>query len=324
MAVYTYSCPSAHTQQHMPPKTEQKTQEQITFMLWSSVRSPFIIPSWSIHAHQWEPFDAHQAGCVLCGAHHVCCKEGCLFTEFENGDFVCPITAYCIPCIRRGSVPEFTSTQTFGFFSPIVDTKTNNIYQHLHELISTHVRRTILSDSVVSSLVKEYETKIKRRTVILTRLCRDGKQCGYQGETYNTPTMGDIAALLAHKTSNARTPLILSSVEANRVCDHCISIIFRLLKALPCIWKNTTQPKFYSLVVGIVYMMRTGATFNNTTLLPRLQILTYILCHETSMKEALNIRSKTVTEVENIFKLHIRKLSKKELHQLGELQYTTL
>jgi hypothetical protein len=51
----------------------------VQFNIWRKIRTPFVIPQ-SICDHptnQWEVYDIDQAGCKLCGIHHICDISTC-------------------------------------------------------------------------------------------------------------------------------------------------------------------------------------------------------------------------------------------------------
>lgn len=56
-----------------------KTIVDIQYNIWHKVRTPFVVPQ-SICDHptqQWEVYDIDQAGCKLCGKHHICDISTC-------------------------------------------------------------------------------------------------------------------------------------------------------------------------------------------------------------------------------------------------------
>lgn len=301
-------------------RTTPKSHDEITYSLWASVKLPFMLPLWCCNHHEWESFDTHQAGCVKCGKHHLCTRVTCNLTELENGDLVCPITAYCIPCIRACvNVPEFCP----HYYEPHKTHKPSHFTEEqLHDLITTYVQKTIQSSRVVCSLRDEHNNMLKRRMFVFTRLCRQAKHDGYSSGVYNTPPIADIAAKLAYVSQNGRIPLLLNAEALSKICARCTSALVRLLFVVDSIWKTSTHAKIHNLIIGLVYMMRTGSTFQDTILLPHVPILSRILCHETSMTPVLDVRSKIITETENVFKMHIRNLPMEKIYLLGQLQYT--
>lgn len=70
--------------------------------IWRSVSQstcPFVLPE-SICAHppsHWQTYDANQAGCLLCGALHICRDhETCTTVENDEGHLICNITGCCV------------------------------------------------------------------------------------------------------------------------------------------------------------------------------------------------------------------------------------
>ena len=189
-------------------------------------------------------------------------------------------------------------------------------------MVTLHVHNTLACEGVLSSLRNEQYAIVKRRTFVFSRLCRQSKSMLEKSGMYTPPSMIDIATQLIHQTSNSRVPIILDTPNMERLCTRCVDAMMHILSVLTTLWENSTASKIHSLVVGLLYMMREGATFQNTILLPKIPLLSKVLCHETHMKRILNIRAKVVTEVENTFKMHVRKLSQTQLQHIGQLQYS--
>lgn len=85
---------------HKSGAARQVVKRGALHSLWKRISSPFLLPS-SVCSHEWKPYDADLAGCVLCGAGHECNDGGCQ-TE-QNGEVSSQpgIFIGCVPVLRK-------------------------------------------------------------------------------------------------------------------------------------------------------------------------------------------------------------------------------
>lgn len=76
--------------------------------LWRRISAPFLIPQ-SICSHEWQPYDADLAGCVLCGAGHECRDGNCQTEQNEEGFPVCTITGCCVRTVSYSELEYLDS-----------------------------------------------------------------------------------------------------------------------------------------------------------------------------------------------------------------------
>jgi hypothetical protein len=71
-----------------------------------------------------------------------------------------------------------------------------------------------------------------------------------------------------------------------------------------------------TMIIGVLFLLRSGLVHKNITILPRYRVLSYLLPSEnyTSM---FGVKSKIITESENIVKCHLRTLSDSEIKDIG-------
>ena len=125
---------------------------------------------------------------------------------------------------------------------------------------------------------------------------------------------------LAQATRHARQPILLPKSSIANIGEKCSSAIIRLVEALTLFPNNFNQNKLFAHVVGLLYVMRQGITCNDTALLVHLPILSYILPQENHIHAVFKVRSKVITETENMVKMAMRNLS---LHALITKHYST-
>jgi hypothetical protein len=278
--------------------------------IWTLVRKPFPLPTWAIHKHIWENFDTDQAGCLLCGHHHTCDANTCDVIQCEDGSNVCQVTGYCIPCIQV-SCKEYSDCTTTHM------TQTDHSHeerQRLFELIQTYVLQILGSDMVRANLFNEQRSSQARKAHTMQRICRNMKQeCDFD--------VFKCTARLAYQTRHVREPLILTEKNILKIAERCSSAIILLVNALELFPKNAKDTKLFPNIVGLLYVMRQGITSNNTALLSRVQILNHILPQENYIKHIFNVRSRVITETENMVKMAMRKLS---IYNVINKHYRTL
>lgn len=278
--------------------------------IWKLLRHPFTVPTWAEHEHQWDTYDVNCAGCLECGTHHWC-SENCKAVECEDNSFVCPITGYCLPRTRT-SATEYTD----NFVETRKQTEDNtDEIANLGDVIESHVRFALCSQETRQTLLEEQVSLVNRKTSVFIRICRREKQ---RSMCKTPPNMISLAEELAFSTQQFRQPAILSEDQLSGICQQCSTGITRLFVLMKFLKSNTTETRIFTLTIGLLYMMREGITCNDSVLLPQMYILSRVLPLENAMPKLFNMRTKIVTETENITKMAIRKLSKLDLGRFAQ------
>jgi hypothetical protein len=76
----------------------------------------------------------------------------------------------------------------------------------------------------------------------------------------------------------------------------------------------TIDPK--ALVIGLLYLLRSGLVHKNITVLPRHRLLNFVLPPENFIS-MFDVKSKIITETENIIKCYLRTLSLEAVQNIG-------
>ncbi|KAJ1466412.1 hypothetical protein T484DRAFT_1756651 [Baffinella frigidus] len=71
-----------------------------------------------------------------------------------------------------------------------------------------------------------------------------------------------------------------------------------------------------TMVIGLLYLLRSGLVHKNMTVLPQHRSLTYLLPPENYIN-MFGVKSKIITECENIVKCHLRTLSDSDIKDIG-------
>lgn len=303
---------------------------------WRRARGPFALP-WRLAGHEcgghWDVLDVDLAGCRLCGRAHFCSARpadveavrapynstpgrarrenvdcACETVQCE-GHSVCAITGYCTRETRFAD-DEYVDTATLppepaprevtpleeGEVRRYVDAllcseRSRRCFEHENTRVDAKVSAVFLH------LLREFKTEhparapdacrlvgeLARRTLNV-RVCPPGFDAEYRAE---------IAAAAARAISG----LVHT---ATRLCPALLS-----------------QTRRQTLVVGLLYLMRSGLTVHDTCLLPRLAALQELLPLESYLPQHFEIKCKSITEVENLVKMQLRVLTSRETARLG-------
>jgi hypothetical protein len=139
------------------------------------------------------------------------------------------------------------------------------------------------------------------------------------------PNMCTIATELAHRISNIRMcPLVFEQGLRDQVARFCANAITRLMVILNrlcpnllSVHTNTVHTKNDYVVTGLLYLMRAGLNVHSVTLLPSCPALHYLLPLESCLLHFFGIKSKCVTEIENMVKVNIRSIDRSSLQRFG-------
>jgi hypothetical protein len=71
-----------------------------------------------------------------------------------------------------------------------------------------------------------------------------------------------------------------------------------------------------TMIIGLLYLLRSGLVHRSITILPQYRSLTYLLPPENYIN-LFGVKSKIITETENIVKCHLRTLSDRQIKDIG-------
>lgn len=119
---------------------------------------------------------------------------------------------------------------------------------------------------------------------------------------------------MTHQLGKQRNVLMLDKASRNRIASHCADHIHRHIVLLNNMCQGVvTENKLRSTCVGLLYLMRYGITMHGFVVLHQEPVLRRILPMESLLQPVFNIRSKTVTEVENTVKIVLRAIDRSDL-----------
>lgn len=266
--------------------------------LWKKIRSPFY--SVDCKKHQWENFDVNKAGCLKCGKIHICCENVfmntcCPLIRCDDGSRICEITGLSVECLRTSDI-EHIKTCVF------VDLNYQPSFQAQREHVSDYILSTVTTFFFNPKLVfckkKENEKKIIRLLGCVNKSLKNIKN----SQNFKQPSIHELVAMALHHS----TPLC-SLMPTEKIVIECVQHIIKCVFDLKLV--NTIQNK-PNLVIGILYLLKSGLWVNNKYLLPKVQKIAYYLPQENSLERMYGYSIKLICETENELKLIIRQQKK--------------
>jgi len=294
------------------------------YRAWVCMRRPFLLPvglSGHTCGEYWEKFDVDKAACKICSNLHVCNSHTCT-SIVENDGLICDVTGLFLGqrLVHVNDFPQHSgnyhrleSSQPSLLASDNTAVDVDNITRVLDTiLLSTKTQTSIDTETI--KLVTKLRTLCMRRM----RQYRMQKR---------TPNLCDIDAYLHRSLFGHRIPppSISVSCQERHACIKLAALsISRLIAFMRMHCTNVPScVKQGGIVVGMLYMMRTGVTIDNITVLPRIPQLKRLLPLEQHLPTFFNIRAKVVTEAENVIKYNMRGVNARNLALLAQTQCIT-
>lgn len=281
--------------------------------VWRRLRAPFKLP---IQLHDvickqkeaWEAIDIDLAGCKNCGIIHDCQSEKDCVLEVGEACTVCTITGFCV----REKVyadTEFADTVMLGTGE---SSPKSNLVEY--EMVYMHVSKILCSDDARQCLEQEKARVAGRLQHLCYRILKDHKM-----EGRGVPNMCTLACMLASRSRTIRMcPISFDLEHRVEVAKTASQAITRLACALINVYPGMFRLMRMDLVVvGLLYLMRSGLVLHGVTVLPSNPELAWLLPLESYLFPCFQIRCKTITEVENLVKINVRLLSGMQLQKLG-------
>jgi hypothetical protein len=132
------------------------------------------------------------------------------------------------------------------------------------------------------------------------------------------PNLISMISKIAADIENYRLPIANETTALRKhISFRCANDIFKFTSSMvnsKAVFTNTIDPT--TMVIGLLYLLRSGLVHNNITILPQYRELGYLLPPENFI-HLLHVKSKIITITENIVKCHLRTLSDTELKDIG-------
>ncbi|KAJ1466790.1 hypothetical protein T484DRAFT_1756371 [Baffinella frigidus] len=318
------------------------------YKTWCRLRGPFIVPD-DVTNHscegQWEKFDVDKAACRTCSRVHLCHILKCE-TLCESDGMVCLITGLCLgqrmlaqyetPCdpVREQDPHTHTEnsskivtespTEQYLFLRKICPLKHS---PSVNECVLKHqntdaIMRTISNILLSNTTQKSIDNENLKMNSRLRSICV--RRLRLYHTTRQIPNICDLEAHLHFNIHGHRVPppaVEQSHAERLQCAERATASIAQLLQFMRTYCGNVpTCVKHGGVVIGMLYMMRTGVTIDDITVLPRITALKRLLPMEQHLLTFFDIRPKIVTEAENVVKYNMRNIPAHNLALLAQTQ----
>lgn len=295
--------------------------------VWRNIRAPFCLPRHNVvHVCQYEKIDIDICGCTHCGWVHVCsvhvedkyklrqCQDVVDFDtncqkELTEENIVCLKTGFCLP-LSLYSTLEFSDTVSLP--TPCSPKRT---IQHKHDYVRMCIQEMLCSCKALRCWKHETNLLYHKLKTCFSKVMKR-YSCTHQDYM---PNYCDIVCMYA----NASKRLKVTTTRYDRdvrmqIVHNCSVAVSRIIHILLVVAKDVIATvKEEILIVGLLYLMRSGLVIGNMSILPKLQLLETLLPTENNLFAFFGIKCKTITETENLVKLQLRGTPLARLRQFG-------
>lgn len=281
--------------------------------IWRLIRGPFLFPQkFPGHACEWERFSFTQAGCTLCGTEHRCAENGsCVEVHDDNGQITCTITG----CVTREKEqrPEWGALDR----THTEKTKTTNSGHHRNSKQSSPCDTWLFVNNIVTEILNSTTTAKCRwqenKRLYIAQITTLHKEIKRQYEQYGCVNLVRVAATVAFQTRKLRRPTALPKSQLKQLITLCTDSVCKVV--LKYNTQHTSkilnsESRKREFACSMLYLMRNGVSCRGECILPKIPIMENLLPLESFLPEEFKIRSKSITEGENLLKIEIRRVNK--------------
>eukprot|EP00960_Hanusia_phi_P022540 666943-Hanusia_phi.AAC.9 len=294
----------------LPPSALCKECSDGRVRTWLRVAGPFLLPQ-GLRGHhcRWQCIDMDLAGCLECGAIHVCEAGVCPVSDEEDSQ-VCTITGNCVRT-KQYVRDEYMDTVVTKESSHAGRSDAAAFLEF--GTVQERVEWVMLSATARESFTQERARMEQKHRHLMWKFLRE---CKLRGDI---PNLCQVVCRILNATNKIRVCSTVFQPELRTaIARRCTFGISRFLNMMSQRFRpalSTVKPAV--LIIGTLYLMRMGISMHHIVLLPRVAQLQLLLPIETHLKSFFRIRCKTITEVENLVKMCLRGLSARDLEQMG-------
>lgn len=320
------------------------TQNQL---IWRQIRSPFLLPVKTCsECFEWEAVEFGIMGCRICGNFHVCSVKTCPITEIES-HHVCNITGAVVRTVTYDPNEYLSTVYVPSEVSPaqyaprIINPLPRGKSRDMQRLESSEVSPAVYKTTVSTKRQTATRCQNFHERVCLQVLCSATTTACNNKESvklYNrlrwsfmrhirysklkrlntNPNLIVMISKIAVDIENYRLPISNSTDTLRKdLAYKCAAAIFKFNSSM--VQSNATFAHTMdatTMVIGLLYLLRSGLVHKNITVLPQYRALSYLLPPENFIC-LFNVKSKIITETENIVKCYLRSLTDRQIKEIG-------
>lgn len=283
------------------------TIETYAHKIWRTLRRPFRYPT--CKEHVWELYDTDAAGCLKCGAMHLCASNAvdntCPLAECDDMSRVCTITGQVLREVRHAH-EEFMDTcvapveKACGGHDHTRDSRDPlTSVAELEREVERVVALLLVGPRARRYREEENARQARKVSAGLHKALRAAKLRGLQGYPC-------VCRHLAEVVAQERNLRFVGSAS-RRLVSECVQRIMVCLLDLRAKGIRVAHgEKLDGLVCGLLYLLRTGLTYKSHVLLAAIEEVAGCLPYENKLEAYFGISSKNICESENTVKLLFR------------------
>lgn len=304
------------------PKSEI---HKLLYAMWVQAMGPTIIlpVATCTHNNTWHILDMNLAACITCGCAHSCESGTCPSELNDDGHEICQITACIIKPMSYGAC-DFRDTA--GPMVPINQVpKTSHRYKklgggcqannpcHIQETVTVYISEAISGEKWKSCVMSEMMKGDQRRKNSLYRFLRLHKM----ESPGVAPNLCKAACNMVQTTGKIRVIEDMSLDNTRHTVEACASPITKTILMINQVCPGAVpEIRIRHFTFGLLYLMRNGVIMNGVVVLPKFSWLTDILPQENSLGTVFGVKSKCITETENLVKSTLRNIGAEKLQAL--------
>jgi hypothetical protein len=177
--------------------------------------------------------------------------------------------------------------------------------ESIRQMVESTVRELLASDKTRQCLQQERSRNDAKELSVFARLLRE---LAHDRRSLR-PNVVCLVGQVAFLCRKNRTPMALQ--DAGALVHHCTDAITGLLlmHGGPRVARQMQNAlRYRDFVASLLYLCRVGVSFQGRQVLPRIDVLHHLLPLQVLLPSIFHIRSKAITEGENLIKLDLKQL----------------